>query len=391
MAVISSDLKSGPRGVRPADQEFVPLAGELGRGFAARAAQHDRDGSFVTENFEAMREAGYLRLAVPSELGGLGASQRQVCFAQAELARQCASTALAVNMHHYLVMANVYRFRNGATALEKVLRRIASEGIVLMTSGGSDWIFPSGTAVRDGDGFRVSGRKAFCSQAPVADLFTTTAVFEDPAEGRQILMMSIPMSAAGVQVLDTWDTMGMRATGSHDVVLSEVAVPEAAIAVRRPYGKFDTALRNALVHFSLPVAAVYHGIAEGARDEAVRLAAEKGRGSDPIVQRQVGLMDHLLKTSWWSLLGALDEMGDDYRPDDAATRLVSIAKRTMLKSAMEVVDISLEVAGGGSYYKRSPLEQAYRDVRAGAYHPLTPEASLTYAGRLALGESVDVI
>ncbi len=85
------------------DDRFVALATELGRQFAGRAAEHDRENSFVAENFKRMREEGYLRLAVPADLGGLGASMRQVCYAQAELAKHCASTALAVNMHLYLV------------------------------------------------------------------------------------------------------------------------------------------------------------------------------------------------------------------------------------------------------------------------------------------------
>ena len=115
---------------RPDDAAFVPLAAELGADFAARAAEHDRDNTFVTENFQRMEEAGYLRLAVPAELGGLGATMRQVCFAQAELARSCASTALAVNMHLYLTLSNVFRWRRGAPGAEAVLRRVASEGLV---------------------------------------------------------------------------------------------------------------------------------------------------------------------------------------------------------------------------------------------------------------------
>ena len=127
-----------PAPLREDDDRFVELAAELAERFRPRAMRHDRDNTFVEENFREMREAGYLRLAVPEELGGLGASMRQVCYAQAELARGCASTALAVNMHHYLVLANTYRWRRGAAPAEGVLRRVASEGLVLMTSGGSD-------------------------------------------------------------------------------------------------------------------------------------------------------------------------------------------------------------------------------------------------------------
>ena len=172
-----------PPSAEPDDDRFVPLAAELGQEFSGRAAEHDRENTFVSENYARMRQRGYLRLAVPTELGGLGASMRQACYAQAELARHCASTALAVNMHLYLVLANAYRWRHGAAGVEGVLRRVATEGIVLMTSGGSDGIWPSAAAVKEDGGFRVTGGKMFCSQAPVADVLVTMAAYDDPDEG----------------------------------------------------------------------------------------------------------------------------------------------------------------------------------------------------------------
>lgn len=381
----------------PDDEAFVPLAATLGAEFAPRAAAHDRDNTFVHENFARMREAGYLRLAVPEEFGGLGATMRQVCFAQAELARACASTALAVNMHLYLTLSNVFRWRRGAPGADGVLRRVAGEGIVLMTSGGSDGIWPSGTAVRENGGYRLSGRKVFCSQAPVAGVLTAMAVHDDPVEGPVVLLAGIPMSAPGVTVLDTWDALGMRATGSHDVLLDDVKIAETQVAARRPWGKVDPVLRAAGIHFAPTIASVYAGIAAAARDEAVAIARRRatpdGRtlAEDATVQRQVGLMDVKLRTLWWSLLGALAELGDDYGPDDSAMAPLMIAKRQMVIGAQEVVDLAMQVVGGSAYFTSSPLEQAYRDVRAGLFHPLNPERTLTYAGRLALGLPADTV
>jgi acyl-CoA dehydrogenase len=386
-----------PRPSRPDDDAFVPLAAQLGAEFAPRAAQHDRDNTFVSENFDRMREAGYLRLAVPAELGGLGATMRQVCFAQAELARSCAATALAVNMHQYLVLANVFRWRRGVEGAEKVLRRVADEGIVLMTSGGSDGIWPSGKAVKDNGGFRISGRKVFCSQAPVASVLTTMAVYDDPSEGPVVLLAGIPMTSPGITILDNWDTLGMRATGSNDVLLEDVAIAEGQVAARRPWGKVDPALRTAGIHFAPPVAAVYAGIAAAARDEAVRVVSARRTGDgrtlaeDQTVQRAVGLMDAKLRILWWSLLGALDELGDDYAPDDRALEAVMIAKRQVVTEAQAIVDLAMETVGGSAYFRTSPLEQAYRDVRAGLFHPMNPERTLLYAGRLALGQPADTV
>ncbi|MCC6793150.1 MAG: acyl-CoA/acyl-ACP dehydrogenase [Thermomicrobiales bacterium] len=384
-----------PAPLRQDDDRFVELAADLAERFRPHAAEHDRDNTFVDENFRIMNDTGYLRLAVPVELGGLGASMRQVCYAQAALAAGCASTALAVNMHHYLVLANVFRWRKGAAAAEGLLRRVANDGVVLMTSGGSDGIWPSATAVKENGGYRISGRKVFCSQAPVAGVLTTMAAYDDPQDGRIVLLVGIPMSSPGVEILDTWDTMGMRATASQDVQLTDVMVGEGQVAARRPWGKVDPALQNAGIHFAPPVASVYYGVAMAARDEAVRIVSGRKDGDgvpmtqDATVQRQVGLMDYALRTSWWSLMGALDEMGDDYAPSAALLGTLMLAKRHVITAAQEVVELAMSIAGGGAYFKRSPLEMAYRDVRAGAFHPLNPEKTLLHIGRSALGEPVE--
>ena len=231
----------------------------------------------------------------------------------------------------------------------------------------------------------------------MADVLTTMAVYDDPDEGRVVLLAGIPMSAAGVTVLETWDALGMRATGSHDVLLEDVMVAESQIAARRPWGRLDPVLRTAGIHFAPTVASVYTGIAVGARDEAVRIARDRkmpdGRllAEDPGVQRQVGLMDFTLRTLWWSLLGALNELGDEYAPDDQAMEPVMIAKRHVVAGARNVVDLAIDMVGGSAYFKSSPLERAYRDVRAGTFHPMNPERSLIYSGQLALDLPADTI
>jgi acyl-CoA dehydrogenase len=226
---------------------------------------------------------------------------------------------------------------------------------------------------------------------------TTMAVYDDPEEGKVVLLMGIPTSSPGFEILETWDTLGMRATSSHDVQLTDVTVGEAQIAARRPWGKVDPALRNAGVHFAPPVAAVYHGVAAAARDEAVQIVSSRKDGEgrplaeDPTIQRQIGEMDYKLRTSWWSLMGALDEMGDEYAPDERVFGTLMLAKRHIVTAATEVVDLAMAAAGGSAYFRRSPLEQAYRDVRAGEFHPLNPEKTLLYAGRAALEQPVDTL
>ncbi len=174
---------TGPAAVRPDDDRFVGLAAELGAQFAARATEHDRDNTFVEDNFRALRDSRYTALAVPTELGGLGATLRQVCYAQATLARGCASTALAINMHVFLTLANTYRWINGAAAAEGLLRRVATDGLLLMSSGAADGLWPTTTATREDGGYRVVGRKPFCSEAPIADVLALSPPSMTPRRG----------------------------------------------------------------------------------------------------------------------------------------------------------------------------------------------------------------
>jgi acyl-CoA dehydrogenase len=383
-----------PVPVHERDGRFVDLAARVGVVAGASAASHDAANTFVDDGYDVMRETGYLTLAVPEEFGGLGASLRQACFAQHELARHCGATALASAMHHYNCYVQVYRHRKGAGDAAGILRRVAGEGLIITTSGGSDWLWPTTVAQRHDGGFLVSGRKRFCSQAPAGKVMTTSAVIGEPGEGAEVIMFSVPMNAPGFTIDPTWDTLGMRGTASHDAVLSDVFVPEERVVARRPWGKFNPALLAAAVHFAPLVGSVYHGIAAAARDEAVRVASQRTRGDrllkdTPAIQRQVGLMDAMLRTSWWSLMGALEELGEDYVADASSCVTVMTAKREAVLAARSVVDLAMDACGGSSFFRSSPLERAYRDVRAGAFHPLTPEATLYYTGRLALGGDVD--
>jgi alkylation response protein AidB-like acyl-CoA dehydrogenase len=381
-----------PIPLRDDDAAFVDLAARIGAVAAEHAAEHDRDATFVGEAYAAMREHGYLALAVPAELGGLGATMRQVCYAQAELARHDGATALSMAMHQYLTLVQAYRHRKGAPDAEAVLRRIASEGIVIATSGGSDWLWPTATAVPTDTGFLVSGRKTFCSQSPAATVVATCAVLGEPGQDADVLHFSVPLSAPGVRIEETWDTLGMRGTASHDVVLEDVAVPADKIVGHRPYGELGAPLLTATVHFAPVGGATYYGIAAGARDVAVTAAAAGSRGPRPMsdlprIHRQIGLMDAKLRGAWWALMGSLEELGEDYTATPEALATVMLAKRQAVTEAIEVVNLAMDVMGGRSFFRRFGMERAYRDVRAGTFHPLTPEATLTYAGKLALGDS----
>jgi acyl-CoA dehydrogenase len=371
------------------ERELVAWAAELGAKIAPYATEHDRDGTFVTEAYDLLKSSGYLALAVPEELGGRGATERQVAMAQRELARHCASTALASVMHHHLVLFTAWRFRRDMPGAEATLRRVADEGIVLVSTGGADFTRPRGTAERVEGGFKVSGRKIFASQSPAGTAMSTMFAHDDPEEGRIVLNMSIPMADDGIKVIETWDALGMRGTGSHDIELTDVFVPDERVVARRPHGRLDPPLQVILCIAMLPVASVYLGVADAARDHAVARVTGTPRAEDPLVQRAIGLMDVRLKTASWALDGALAQVGDDPMPSMELAAAAMAAKHVIAEASIEVCDLALDVAGGAGFYRTSPIEQCVRDVRGVRFHPLTPEQTLLHAGKLALGLPAD--
>ncbi|MFB9883604.1 acyl-CoA dehydrogenase family protein [Planobispora siamensis] len=371
----------------PTDDDIVALAAELGLRCAPSEAEHDREATFVTEAYKAMRECGYLRLAVPNEFGGLGAGLRQVVLAEGELARRAGSAALAAAMHLYLTLVQCWRHRRGAPDAEGALRRVAADELIMATSGGSDWVSPTTTAVQVDGGFRFTGRKKFCSQAPVATVLSTSAVLGEPGPDAEVLHATVPLSSPGVSLVETWDTLGMRGTASHDLVFEDVFVPAEKVVGRRPYGSLSGPLLVAVIHFAPVVSAVYLGIAQGACDEALRVLGARPQDPGPTAVRQIGEMAARLRVARWALLAAVEEVGEDPPADEQTLITLMVAKRHAVCEAKAIVDLALDTVGGPAFFRSSPLERAYRDVRGGPFHPLTPEATLALAGTGALGKS----
>jgi len=355
---------------------------------AETAALHDRDATFVDEAFAALRAEGLLAAAVPAELGGDGATIRDVAAMQQELGRYCGSTALASAMHQHVTAFTSWRYRRGMPGAEPTLRRVVNDGIVLVSTGGGDFTHPRGNATKAEGGYRVSGTKLFASQGPVGTAMSTMFTYDDPKQDRRVLNMSVPLADDGIEVIGNWDTLGMRGTGSGDIVVDDVFVPDERVLANRPYGVIDGPLQ-VILSISMPIiSAVYLGIARSAMDAAISASATKAH--DPIVQRQVGVMQHRIRVAQWALDGALDAIGDDPDPSEEAMMAALTAKREVVSAASEVCDLAIDVAGGAAFHKGSIIERAYRDVRAGAFHPLTPEQTLRRSGQSALGIPTDV-
>src|SRR5829696_2406668 len=225
-----------PNAFRLGDEEaaLIDKAHRFGaRVLARRAAQHDRDGTFPIENFRDMHPEGLLRICVPKEHGGLGASFRTYCLAAAELGRYCGATALSWNMH---VCSTLW---TGALADDLEMsaqeraehnmrrqlhyRRIVENGALYsqpFSEGGAAAAGAAafGTEAKPIDGgYLINGKKIFASLSGAADYYgilCTERAAGEEASRRNTLYLAVPANAPGVQVVGDWDPLGMRATVS---------------------------------------------------------------------------------------------------------------------------------------------------------------------------------
>jgi alkylation response protein AidB-like acyl-CoA dehydrogenase len=363
--------------------DWVAVARELGPAFAARAAQHDQDDSFVADNYVEMKARRLFSAAVPADLGGGGASYAELCAMLRELGRHCGSTALALSMHTHLVGAIVWRRRQGHP-VEPLLRRIVAEQLVLVSTGASDWLDSSGRAERVEGGYRVSGRKVFGSGSPAGDLLITTAPFDDPSDGPTVLHFPVPLKGEGVTVLDNWRAMGMRATGSGDVVLEGVFVPEGSVSLRRPRGAWHL-FYNVIVAVAMPlVMSVYLGVAEAARELVLREVGRKR--DDPDVWSLVGELENALVTARMAVQGMVETCADySFAPVNETANAILTRKTIAAQALLLTAEKALETVGGAGLYRDLGLERLVRDLHGAQFHPLQAKRQHRFTGRMALG------
>jgi alkylation response protein AidB-like acyl-CoA dehydrogenase len=355
---------------------------------AEGAAAADAADRFVADSYARLRDAGLVEAGVPRELGGKGAEVAELADMLRVLAHACGSTALAFSMHTHQVAVPAWRWTyRQVAAVEPLLRRVAAERIILVSSGGSDWIGGSGTARRVDGGYRISARKVFASGAPAGDILMTGAILEEDGE-RTVLHFGAPMKAAEVRIEETWRTLGMRGTGSHDVVIDDLFVPEAAVALKRRAGEWHPAFQI-IGTVALPlIYAVYLGVAESARDLAVELAKKRKPG--PHTLSLAGRMDRELRAAQLAhrAMVAAAERND---PSAESVNEVMIGRSLVAEHAIRTVALAMELAGGAGFYRAAGLERRFRDVQGARYHPLQQGPQAEYAGAMALGLPVATI
>jgi len=347
--------------------------------FAERAAREDEGDEFVTENYAELKAAGLYAAGVPAELGGGGLELEELCDMLRTIAQASSSTGLAFSMHTHQVAVNAWRLKHQKAPVTPLLEKVARDKILILSTGGGDWLDSSGDAVPAEGGFRVNARKPFSSGSPAGNVLSTSAVVRDKGE---VIHFGIPMSTPGISIKPTWRAMGMRNTASNDVVLENVLVPDAAVAVRRPQGKWHP-LFHLISMLALPIVySVYVGVAEAARERA--LALVRKRRPDEHLLQAVGEMENQLESAriahatWVAFC-------KDAQPSPATTSKSMIHRTLTARGVLGTVDAAMDVAGGAAYFRANGLERLFRDAQGARYHPLQEGLQKALTARAALG------
>jgi alkylation response protein AidB-like acyl-CoA dehydrogenase len=368
--------------IQPQNADWSVLAESLGRQFAIHETEADENDLFVAENIAQLKSSGLVTAGVPIALGGGGASYADLCNVLRILGRYSSSTALVFAMHTHQVMIPTWRWHHQNAPVDGLLKRVATEQLILLSSGGSDWLQSGGTATKVEGGFLINARKAFASGAPIANLLMTSAVYNDPDKGATVLHFAVPMTAPGVTIETTWKAMGMRGTGSHDVVLANVFVPDTAIALRREAGKWHFIFHlTSMLAFPL-IYSVYVGVAEAMRDRTIQLV--KKHSTNEHLCYLVGGLDNEL-TAAQLALQHMTSTASVSQPSFETTHQVMTGRTLVTKALLNVADLAMEIAGGSAFYRKLGLEKLFRDVQGCRYHPLREEAQRKLSGQLALG------
>jgi alkylation response protein AidB-like acyl-CoA dehydrogenase len=399
--------------VHPTDrtQRLLDMTAHLADDFATRADEHDRENTFPFENFEKLKAANYIALPIAEELGGLGGTLLDFCLCQERLAQGCASTALAVNMHLFALGSMMENLAATASADPEMAARAAQAKMMaamlvqqkMIIGGGfteaeigGNWGYPTTTAVRQEHngvkGFVLNGRKTFTSLSPIIDLFSVNTSATDDDGNKVIGLFVVPRGTAGIEIIETWDTMSMRATASHDMVLKDAWVPEQTLVGMRQPGDTDAGANVLLSWFCCSVASVYLGVAAAARNFAVDWARtrkpvlfERPIGHFPGVQFHVAEMEIELTAARALVRQTAQEwLAGGLRERDDLARIV-LTKLHATNTAIRVVDTAMSIVGAPGIFNRHPMQRYYRDVRPGPFHPMTNDVAKELIGKTALG------
>jgi alkylation response protein AidB-like acyl-CoA dehydrogenase len=366
-----------------------------------RATLYDQENRFCQEDFDELKAAGYLRLAIPVEFGGMGMSLAEVGRETRKLARYAPATALCINMHHYWVGVAADVWRTGDKSLEWMLKDAAAGEVFAAghaESGNETSVLMSITkADRVDGGYRFTGRKSFGSLTPVWTRLGFHGMDTTDPAAPKVVHAFMPRDTKGYTIKETWDVMGMRATRSDDTILEQAFVPDNYIARVLPVGfaGADYFVLSIFAWALLGFANVYCGLAQRAIEVSIEqvkakksLAITRTMAWHPHVQHEIAEMILEREAIGAQIESVTNDWSIGVQHPDWPIKIVA-AKYRAVEGAWRIVDRAMEVSGGFGMFKKSELERLFRDARAGRFHPANSALSHEVIGKLALGLNPD--
>jgi alkylation response protein AidB-like acyl-CoA dehydrogenase len=399
----------------PSGARFVALADQHAVDFASHAAAHDRDGSFPVENIAAMQRSGAMAACVPEELGGLGVrSVHDYMLGMSRLGRGDASTAIAANMHIFRPwrMTRLWEVAKAAgdvdyaAGLERRLRQIGAGQLLMcacVSEAGTDVLHPHLEATKTEGGWLLKGRKIFATMSSAAELLDISFHFRDAQGVDRMAMASIPHDSPGLEIMHNWDALGMRASGSHDILFTDCFIPDTALLDLGQWGEWSEPYLTGTLILAIGLAGVFLGIAEAARDLIVEAVKTRRRGTGGRTLAERYAMQQLIAeieidlAASRAILGRTAMTADAFfeqRPAEGIPlhelhelmKDFQCAKWFVNRKAIDIVDRALTASGGAGYLSKHPLARLYRDVRAGPFmQPFSPNEAFEYIGKVTLG------
>ena len=361
---------------------LIDLAQTISKEIEGTAAEHDQNGTFPTEHFDFMRDQGYLQASVPKEQGGEGYGLTDIMLAQYEIGKGCGSTAVSVGMHHMVIGSESEALAWPGKIRDRIFREVVKDGAIANNiasepdlgspRGGGR---PATTLVKSADGkWVLNGRKTWATLSPILTYAITLAAVEDGTG--DIARLAVRMDSTGVSIDETWDSMSMRASGSHDILFNDVLVTEEDFVSRSNLSSPTSKSPSGAAWFPLLLSAANLGIAHAASDYAVDFAVNrKPTGSAdtiskiPHVREQVARMESMMLLARRSLFSCAEDWEGNPEERNNLLPEVSITKVRCIETAIAVTDLAMRIVGAVGLERNRPLERYFRDVRSAIANP----------------------
>ncbi|MGE7760301.1 acyl-CoA dehydrogenase family protein [Peribacillus sp. NPDC097895] len=369
-------------------KEYLQKLEEAIQSFSGRSEALDESNGFPFENIQELKEFGYPKLTLAKKDGGYGGSLYDFLLCQEKIAQHCGPTALGIGWHVGTVLSLTEKRPWEKEVMDELFDHV-SKGALINTAaseagtgsptrGGR----PETFAIKKGEHWCLNGRKTFTTLSPVLDIFLVTAwVPEDEQQGTFL----VHRDELGVSIEETWDMISMQGTGSHDLVLNDVSLPEKYYVMK------SNGQKRKPEAWLLHIPACYLGIAVASRNYAVEFAKTYSPNSLtgpirdlPNVQRTIGEMELELNEAHHFLYSVAEKWEQHPEDHEELSKHLGAVKLSVVNKSISIVDNAMRVVGAKSLQRKNPLQRYYRDVRAGLHNPPMDDATITLLAKSAL-------